>query len=123
MDYKIILRKGNYALLEAKNDYIVACGFDENKPNNQQWGHGYYYTFWNANENDKHTAFYKAIETYRMKTEENYISRYRLEELATKLAHNFIQCDEKYAKQVFEEECELLESEMEWFGITESEEE
>ena len=46
----IILRKGRYALIDRGHEYVVACGFDETKPENQQWEQGMYYTHWNESE-------------------------------------------------------------------------
>lgn len=121
MNYKVILRNGRYALLEAKNEYIVACGFDETQPEKQQWSQGYYFSHWNASENDKQTAFFKAVETFRIKTEPNYISRSRLEELATQFKDALLEDDKFSALVFFEDFCEMTESEKEWFGIDEEE--
>ena len=57
-----------------------------------------------------------------MKTEPNYISRFRLEEIATKLKDRLLEADEDFAEEFFDEECEMTDEEKAWFGIeTESE--
>ena len=124
MEYNIILRNGRYALLEMETQYVVACGFDETQPEGSQWSQGYYYTHWNQGVEDKQIALFHAIEQFRLKTEPDYISRYRLEELATQCKCGLIEDDEEQALIYFDEVCEMSESEQEFFGIeTESEEE
>lgn len=76
IDYKIMFRKGNVILAENKNDYIVGIDFDETQPKGQQWGHGLYF-------GKTVEGLTSALETFRIRTEENYITRSRLEELAT----------------------------------------
>ena len=83
MKYNIILRNGRYALLKMETQYVVACGFDETLPENQQWSQGYYYTHWNTSEIVKQRMLSAALEYYRALTETDYITRCRLEELAT----------------------------------------
>ena len=124
MKYNIILRNGRYALLEMKMQYVVACGFDETQPENQQWAQGYYYTHWNMNEIVKQRMLSEALEYYRTLTETNYIPRCRLEELATQFKDGLIEEDKDFAMEYFDEVCEMTEGEKEFFGIkTESEEE
>lgn len=117
---EVILRKGRYALIDRGHEYVVACGFDETKPENQQWEQGMYYTHWN-NADMKITCLQSAIEHFKMLVDRNYISRCRLEELATKFKDGLLECDEEFAKEFFEDECLLFDNEMEWLGITESE--
>lgn len=121
MDYRIILRNGKYALLDANTKYIVACGYDETKPIGQQWRYGYYYTCWKTSEEEKQNAFCKALETFRCKTEPNYIPRCRLEELATQFKDALLEDDKYSALVFFDDFCEMTESEKEWFGIDEEE--
>ena len=124
MKYNIILRNGRYALLEMKNQYVVACGFDETQEEGSQWAQGYYYTHWNSSEIVKQRMLSAALEYYRSLTETDYIPRCRLEELATQFKDGLIEDDEESAMEYFNEVCEMTESEKEFFGIeTESEEE
>ena len=123
MKYNIILRNGRYALLDMGHKYAVVSGYDPNQPENQQWDHGTYLTHWNQSVEDKQIALFHAIEQFRLKTENNYISRYRLEELATKFKDGLIDDDEESAMEYFDEVCEMTDEEKEWFGIgTENEE-
>ena len=124
MKYNIILRNGKYALLEMETQYVVACGFDETLPENQQWSQGYYYTHWNTSEIVKQRMLSAALEYYRTLTETDYITRCRLEELATKFKDGLIEADDDFAMEYFDSECEMTDGEKEFFGIeTESEEE
>ena len=124
MDYTIILRNGRYALLDMGTQYVVACGFDGNQPKGQQWGQGYYYSTYKANQLEKLRIFLTALECFRELSEQNYIPRCRLEELATKFKDGLIEDDEESAMEYFDEVCEMTDEEKEWFGIgTESEEE
>ena len=124
MKYSIILRNGRYALLEMETQYVVACGFDETQPKNQQWSQGYYYTHWNTSEIIKQRMLSAALERYRSLTETDYIPRCRLEELATQFKDRLIEDDEESAMEYFNEVCEMENHEKEFFGIeTESEEE
>ena len=118
----IILRKGRYALIDRGHEYVVAMGFDETQPENQQWEQGMYYTHWNESEIKKMCCLQVALDHFRLLVDMEYISRRRLEELTTKFKDGLLECDEDFAMEFFEEECELLDSEMEWLGITESEE-
>ena len=124
MKYNIILRNGRYALLEMETQYVVACGFDETLPENQQWSQGYYYTHWNDSEIVKQRMLSAALDYYRILTETNYIPRCRLEELATKFKDGLLETDKDFAMEYFDSECEMEDYEKEFFGIeseTESE--
>lgn len=124
MKYNIILRNGRYVLIEKENEYVVACGFDETLPENQQWSQGYYYTHWNTSEIVKQRMLSAALEYYRTLTETDYITRCRLEELATQFKDGLIEDDEESATEYFDEICEMTDEEKEFFGIeTESEDE
>ena len=119
MKYNIILRNGRYALLEMETQYVVACGFDETQPENQQWSQGYYYTHWNTSEIVKQRMLSAALEHYRTLTETDYIPRNRLEELATQFKDGLIEDDEEQALIYFDEVCEMSEEEKSFFGIEE----
>ena len=122
MKYNIILRNGRYALLEMETQYVVACGFDETQSEGSQWSQGYYYTHWNTSEIVKQRMLSAALEYYRSLTETDYITRCRLEELATLFKDGLIEDNEESAMEYFNEVCEMTESEKEFFGIeTESE--
>ena len=117
MKYNIILRNGRYVLLEMETQYVVACGFDETQSEGSQWTQGYYYTHWNTSEIVKQRMLSAAFEYYRALTETDYITRCRLEELATQFKDGLIEDDEEQALIYFDEVCEMSESEKEFFGI------
>lgn len=121
----VILRKGKYALIERGNqlkEIAVVYGLNEEK---EEWGHTVDYWSYEYNGNaigclDKAFALSQALELFRVKTEENYIHRNRLEELATKFKDALYEADEEYANDFVEQEC--FENEMEWLEIKSNEE-
>lgn len=124
MKYTILLRNGKYALLDMEHQYAVVSGYDPTQLVGQQWDYGTYFSHWNQSTEDQQRALSSAIELFRMRTERGYIHRHRLEELATKLKDGLIECDEDFAAEFFDEECEMTDEEKVWFGIgTESEDE
>lgn len=113
----LILRNGSYALIDRGHEYVVACGYDETQPENQQWNHGIYFTPHHATELEKTRMLSKAIECFRIKVDEEYISHSRLEELATYSFHALIEDDEESAMEYFEYELDLTDFERKYFGI------
>ena len=118
-----ILRKGNIALLQNKSDtqFVVAFNYDPTKSEDNQWSHGHYFEYWKPER--KPRRLYDAVDAFRSRTEENYISHYRLEELATKFkeriaedAMDFAMSDDEFL-EFFTDECEMKEKEMDFFGI------
>lgn len=125
MRYEKILEKGKYALIlrkERLDEYAVVHGLNEEIG---EWNHTVgYWSFGKFSPMNQVEALQKALDCFRVKTEENYISRSRLEELATEFKDGLIGDDEESAMEYFIEECELTDYEMEFFGIEmESEEE
>lgn len=57
------------------------------------------------------------IEKFRMCTEENYVTRQRLKELAILFKDGLILDDQETAIEYFTGSCEMSESEMKYFGI------
>ena len=68
------------------------------------------------------SALASAIDYFRMRTEDDYISRARLEELATLFKDGLIEDDEYEAMIYFDEVCEMEEHEKKFFGIGEDDE-
>jgi hypothetical protein len=123
---EIILEKGDCALIKRGNnvkEYAVVRGLDKK---NCTWGHtiAYYgYEFeGKKTENDEAEQLTKALDCFRCHTEDNYIHRSRLEELATLFKDGLMEDDEENAMEYFEETCEMTDAEKKYFGI-ESEEE
>lgn len=135
MKYELIaLRKsdtidGNIALIKRGGEcqeYAVVRNLDINcdmEKNCWDWTIAYYSPELNCSSDI--VCLQKAIECFRIKTEENYISRCRLEELATKFKDWAIDNQNSYyedeAKEVIVSECELSNYEAEFFGLKESE--
>ena len=124
-----ILRKRNIALLQNESDtqFVVAFNYDPTGTEDNQWSHGKYFEYWTPER--KSRRLYDAVDAFRSRTEENYISHYRLEELATKFknriaedAIDFAISDDEFL-EFFTDECEMEECEMEFFGIPKTEEE
>ena len=117
MKYTVLLRNGRYALLEMETQYVVVCGFNETQSEGSQWDQGYYYSHWNTSEIVKQRMLSAALEYFRTLTEENYIPRCRLEELATQFKDRLIEDGEVEAMEYFDEVCEMTDEEKVFFGI------
>lgn len=124
MNYKLIIESENYALIirgSKMEEYAVVAGLNKDK--------GYwdwtciYCNFGSCSQLTQAQALEKAVDYFRMRTEKNYISRTRLEELATIFKDGLISDDRESAMEYFDDCCEMTEKEKEFFGIEESEEE
>ena len=118
MKWVEILRKDKLALLQSENNsqYAVASGYNPDGKEDEQWSHASYFMYY-GNEQAKALYLQAALDMFRAKSEENYIPRYRLEELATKFKDGLLEDDKEEAMIFFDEEGELTDSEKEWFGI------
>lgn len=118
MKYKVILEKGDYALIfrgVRNEEYAVVNGLNKETG---EWGWTCcYYNFGNFTQIDKTEALSLALDYFRMKTEENYIPRRRLEELATQFKDVLIEDDKEAAMEYFNEVCDMTDEEKEFFGI------
>lgn len=125
MKWKEILRKDKYALLQSESDtqYAVVSGYDPTLPENEQWSHGTYFTYWN--DSQKANSLANALDLFRSRTEYNYISRCRLEELATKFKDGLYGAylEEEEYEEFFDYKCGMDEYEKEFFGMLVEEEE
>ena len=76
MKWTELLRKDNYALLQSESDtqYAVVSGYDPTQPEDQQWAHGTYFTYWN-NAKRKAYCLQNALNCFRSKTEEHYVTK------------------------------------------------
>lgn len=117
-----LLRKGKYSLLQSKSDtqYCVCSNYDETAEEDKQYYNGTYFCYWGDAEN-KIYELSLALECFKSKTDADYIPRCRLEELCTKFKDALLEDDKYSALVFFEDFCEMTESEMEWFGISEVE--
>lgn len=73
-----------------------------------------------SNDKEKIVALLSATEKLFEKVNESYISRARLEELATLFKDGLISDDRESAMEYFDEVCEMTDEEKEWFGIEEN---
>ena len=128
MKYELIMEKGEYALILRGNkmkEYAVVNGL--NKETGEWCWTCCYYCFYCEGVQAPCTqaeALALCVDYFRMRTETDYITRCRLEELATQFKDGLIEDDEEQAIIYFDEVCEMTENEKEFFGIeTESEEE
>lgn len=71
-----LLRKDNYALLQSESDtqYAVVSGYDPTQPEDKQWSHGTYFTYWD-DASRKADCLQNALDNFRNKTEENYVTK------------------------------------------------
>lgn len=113
-----LLRKGNVSLLQSQSDtqYCVCWNYNPDAKEDQQYNNGTYFCYWNDKEQQSYFLAV-ALEKFRYLTEEDYISRSRLEELATKFKDGLIEDDKESAMEYFREECEMEDYEMDFFGI------
>lgn len=81
-DYKVRLVTGRYCLAETKNNWIVGCGYNPDRPEGQQWEQGKYFS--KANGLMGVLGLYGAVEYMYSRLDKNYIPRERLIELATR---------------------------------------
>jgi len=121
--------KGNVALIERKTntryaEYAVVRNLDRHKSMecDDQWDNTIGY--WN---NDMR-GLANAVDLFRQKTEQNYISRARLEELATRFKdYAFEMAENSYdTNDIIEDlqnEYDMTDYELEFFGINKDESE
>lgn len=120
MKWKEILRKDKYALLQSESDtqYVVVSGYDPTQPEDQQWSHGTYFTYFQNNPK-KILYLQSAYDCFMEKVNADFIPRCRLEELATLFKDGLISDDRDSALEYFDECCEMSDEEKSFFGIEE----
>lgn len=124
MKWNVICQKGNTALLQNEKDtqFVVAYEYNPEMPEDEQWASGRYFCYWRAD--CKAVFLQHALEYFRNTTENDYIPRCRMEELATNFKDKFIQlCEDcTMSDDEFDEEMEELDlesHERKWFGLSE----
>lgn len=121
---EVILEKKDYALIyrgEKLKEVAVVNGLNKE---DMTWSFtsgywAYEYDGSSTGCGDKAIALACALEHFRLMTEENYITRARLEELATHFKDGLIEDDKETAMEYFDETCEMEDYEKEFFGIGE----
>lgn len=118
MKYTEILRKGNCVLVdhEAEQEYIVGVGYKPENPEGQKWGHEMYFSYW-MNADLKGKALSDALDFLLTRTDETYISRCRLEEIATRALDEVKEAADPDYLGEFISELDLSEFEKGFFEI------
>ena len=122
LNYEVLAEKGDIALVrrgKTNSEYAVVRGLvsrQERTYNGTDWDATIDY--WSCNIDGLQCA----IECFRNRTENDYIRRWRLEELATLFKDGLIEDDRESAMKYFEDVCEMDENEKEFFGLDEIEE-
>ena len=90
-----ILRKDNYALLQSESDtqYVVVSGYDSTQPEDQQWGHGNYFCYWNDKE-QKVKCLQEALDYFRRKTE---VGEYEYEYTPMQMAEKLLEFNRDFS--------------------------
>ena len=119
-----VLRKGNCILIdhEEAQQYIVGVDYDPEAPVGQQWGYGRYFPYW-MNADLKGRALSDALDFLLTRTDETYISRGRLEEIATRALDEVKEAADPDYLGAFLSELDLTEFEKGFFEIDLDEEE
>lgn len=122
-EYNVILENGEYALIERGTkcpEYAVVYGLVpecERKYEGSDWSWTVSYACHNAE------GLFSMLDLFRKRTEDNYLSKVRLIELATKFkdriaedAIDFALSDEEFL-EFFTDECDMTEEELDFFEI------
>lgn len=120
MKWNEILRNDSerVALLvsESNTQFVVAFDYNPDAPEDQKWHHGHYFQFWMDSEK-KTEVLANAMDLYRSMTDSRYISRLRLEEIATTALHELKETDEDSFTDFCDGDLDLTNEEKEWFGL------
>ena len=114
----LIEANGQYALIlrgESMTQYAVVCGLDK-EAGSWDWT-CCYYDFGTFSELTKAEALFKAVDYYRMRTDEKHISWARMSEIATLLKDGLIEDGEEEAYRYMADVVELSDPEAEYFGL------
>lgn len=123
MKYEVIFEKGNYALIlrgKRMEEYAVVYGLNKERGD---WEYTCeYYNFGDYAPLTKVEALLNAVDLLLVKIQADYISLGRMSEIATKAIDGLLEDDEEMAMEYFENELELEDYEMEYFGIRKDDE-
>ena len=108
---EVILKCGDYALIDKGNEYVVAYRYNES---DGTWGQGRYFTPYPATEENKLYQLKAATEMmYSLVT--GKIHPMRFQEIAEKcVAYLADECEDE---EFLESELDLTEEEKEYFGV------
>lgn len=123
MKYEVIMEKKDYALILRGNkmkEYAVVKGLNKERGDWERTSGYWAYEYDGMVLDSQAAALSYAIDFFRMRTEDKYISRARLEELATLFKDGLIEDDKESALEYFDETCEMRDYEKEFFEIEEN---
>ena len=116
-DYEIIAQKKEYALIkmESTEEYKIVsdiCADGSWAYTVCSWMYGKY-------GREEYLVLQYALDAFRARTENAYIPRSRLEELATKFKDGMFSCDldEEEYDEFFDDECDMTDDELDFFGM------
>lgn len=116
-DYEIIAQKKEYALIkmESTEEYKIVsdiCADGSRAYTVCSWMYGKY-------GREEYLVMQDALDAFRARTENTYIPRSRLEELATKFKDGMFSCDldEEEYDEFFDDECDMTDDELDFFGM------
>lgn len=116
-DYEIIAQKKEYALIkmESTEEYKIVsdiCADGSWAYTVCSWMYGKY-------GREEYLVMQDALDVFRARTENTYIPRSRLEELATKFKDGMFSCDldEEEYDEFFDDECDMTDDELDFFGM------
>lgn len=122
-DYEIIAQKKEYALIkmESTEEYKIVsdiCADGSLAYTVCSWMYGKY-------GREEYLVLQDALDAFRARTENTYIPRSRLEELATKFKDGMFSCDldEEEYDEFFDDECDMTDDELEFFGLLKGDDE
>lgn len=116
-DYEIIAQKKEYALIkmESTEEYKIVsdiCADGSWAYTVCSWMYGKY-------GREEYLVMQDALDAFRARTENTYNPRSRLEELATKFKDGMFSCDldEEEYDEFFDDECDMTDDELDFFGM------
>lgn len=118
MKYVKIATYNDYTIIDRCNKITEIAVVYRLNDDKKEWDYTANAFIYN-NEAEKVNAILKAADYCKMRIENDYIPRIRLEELATLFKDGLIEDDRESALEYFDEICEMSEEEKEWFGIEE----
>ena len=116
-DYEIIAQKKEYALIKMENteEYKIVSDICADG----SWA--YIVCSWMYGEfgREEYLVLQDALDAFRARTENDYIPRSRLEELATKFKDGIFSCDldEEEYDEFFDDECDMTDEELDFFDM------
>ena len=124
MKYEVIMEKGDYALILRGNElkeYAVVRGLDKERGDWERTSDYWSYEYNGSKIANQALALAKAVDFFRMRTEGDYVSRARLEKLATLFTDKLIENDERKAMDFFDDYCDMedYEKELLCMGVVE----